>query len=363
MLARNVVAALSLLLLVPALASAAPLDRSFTYQGELRQSGTPVDGPIHLRFSLWDAPGAGDPPTGGTQIGANQAVPNVPVASGLFSALVNSGGEFGADAFNGAARWLQIEICTDAGCTSTTVLGPRQALTAAPYALGPWQMGGTNLSYTGGNVGIGTAAPAHSLHIKGTAPAMILEDTASPSNQSGYLAFWNPTSETGWMGYGSIGSPLFSVVNARPSGDIALWTGGERLRVTSAGRVGIGTSTPAVKLEVRGDIRLGSSGEYFAPAGPENLRILRGKISSTGAILFGSGFTASRSSTGVYGISFSPAYPPGEYPILTASAESSGSARFAMVNFPTHIAVAIRIVNGSGTAVDSDFYFIAVGPR
>ena len=80
--AARLLAALSLLLLIPVLAGAAPLGRSFTYQGELRQSGTPLDGTVHLRFSLWDAAGTGDPPTGGTQIGSSQIVPNVSVEDG-----------------------------------------------------------------------------------------------------------------------------------------------------------------------------------------------------------------------------------------------------------------------------------------
>jgi hypothetical protein len=243
------------------------------------------------------------------------------------------------------------------------VLGPRQAITGAPYWLGPWQVNGANLTYAGGNVGIGTAAPAHSLHIKGTAPAMILEDQASPTNQTGYLAFWNGLSETGWLGFGSAGSPLFTVANARPSGDIALWATGERLRVTSTGNVGVGTSTPASKLEVRGDIRLGSLGEYFTPAGTENLRIIRGKVNAAGTPVFGTGFTAVRASTGVYNITYTTQFPSGQWPVITASAESNGLARFAMINTPTHIAATIRIVNGSGTAVDADFYFIAVGTR
>lgn len=352
------------LLLRPAAADAAPLGRGFTYQGQLQQAGVPLDGTVTLRFSLWDAAGVGTPPFGGTQIGATQAFANAPVSSGVFSVVLNSGGEFGADAFNGDARWLQIEVCADSTCGSTTVLGPRQPITGAPYALGPWQLNGTNLSYLQGKVGIGTTTPSYPLHVKATGPALILEDKALASQQAGYVAFWNPTAETGWIGYGTPGSPVMTMANARPGGDIALWSLGERMRVTSNGNVGVGTSTPASRLEVRGDIRLGAVGEYFAPAGNENLRILRGKVSSAGGVAFGTGFTVSRTAVGVYSISFTTAFPSGQYPIVTASAESNGTvARFAMVNSPSNFSVTIRIVNGSGTAADDDFYFIAVGPR
>ena len=350
---------LFLILLLAPIASAAPLGRSFAYQGELAQSGTPIDGTVNLRFSLWDAA------SGGTQIGASQIVSGVTATKGLFTAEVNAGDEFGPLAFNGQARWLQVEVCTDAGCSGTTVLDPRQAVTGAPYALGPWQTNGANLGYTGGSVGIGTTTPAYALHIKATGPAVILQDTAANSQQAGYVAFWNsnPT-ETGWMGYGSPGSPDMTIANARSSGDIVLWASGEKLRVDSGGNVGVGTAAPASKLEVRGDIRLGSLGEYFTPAGSENLRIIRGKVNSAGSVVFGTGFTAVRAGTGVYNITYTTQFPSGHWPVVTASAESNGSvARFAMINTPTHISAVIRIVNGSGTAVDDDFYFIAIGDR
>ena len=355
---RGMVATLSSILLIPALATAAPLGRAFTYQGELSQSGAPVDGTVHLRFSLWDAPGAGDPPTGGTQIGASQVVANVAIAEGLFTALVNAGEEFGADAFDGEARWLQIEVCTDASCASTTVLGPRQALTAGPYSLGPWQTSGSDLSYGKGNVGIGTTTPVTPLHIRTNLEGIRLQGTSG----SAYMGFSDDAGNL--IGYvGDASANDHDTYLGSQSNNVNLYAGGFVMTAQSNGRVGIGTYSPADRLEVRGNIRLGSFGEYFAPAGAENLRILRGKISSTGGILFGSGFTASRSTTGVYFINFSPTYPSGQYPIVTASAESNGAARFAMINFPTHIACSVRIVNGSGTAVDDDFYFIAVGPR
>ncbi|MFN8586849.1 MAG: hypothetical protein U0704_03530 [Candidatus Eisenbacteria bacterium] len=354
----------ALLALRPDDGAAAALGRGFTYQGQLQQAGVPVTGNVSLRFSLWDDAGAGTPPSGGTQIGTTQSLANVAVGGGVFSVVLNSGDEFGAQAFGGDARWLQVEVCADSTCASTTVLGPRQPITGAPYALGPWQLTGTNLSYSQGKVGIGTTTPAYPLHVKATGPALILEDKAIASQQAGYVAFWNPTSETGWIGYGTPGSPVMTMANARPSGDLQFWSSGERMRVTSTGNVGIGTAAPAARLEVRGDVRLGAAGEYFAPAGTENLRIIRGKVSAAGGISFGTGFTVARSAVGVYVITYTTAFPSGAWPVITASAESNGSvARFAMINTPTHISATVRVVNGSGTAADADFYFIAVGTR
>jgi hypothetical protein len=108
---------------------------AFTYQGRLLKDGNPVTDTCDFKFSLWDAAGSGNPPTGGTQIGGTQTVSPVTVDDGLFTVQLNGGGEFGTSAFIGDARWLQIAIQCP-GDSGYTTLAPRQALTATPYALG-----------------------------------------------------------------------------------------------------------------------------------------------------------------------------------------------------------------------------------
>ncbi|MBC7225944.1 MAG: hypothetical protein H5T61_01745 [Thermoflexales bacterium] len=103
---------------------------AFTYQGYLKKGGTPYSGTCEFQFSLWDAAGTGSPPTGGNQIGTPQTKTGVQVTNGLFTIPDL---DFGAGAFNGDARWLQITIkCAG---DSGYVLSPRQPLTPAPYAL------------------------------------------------------------------------------------------------------------------------------------------------------------------------------------------------------------------------------------
>ena len=107
----------------------AVIGTGFTYQGQLKTSGgSPITTTCDFQFTLWDAL------SGPTQVGAASTVTGVSVVNGVFTAQVNTGSEFGATAFGGAARWLEIGVkCS--GESSFTILSPRQPLTPAPYAL------------------------------------------------------------------------------------------------------------------------------------------------------------------------------------------------------------------------------------
>ena len=110
--------------------SAAPLGTAFTYQGRLTDGANPATGIYDLRFAIYDASG------GGSVLGVltNAATP---VTNGLFTVTL----DFGADVFNGDARWLEIGV--RAGTNDFTVLNPRQALTPTPYALQAANLTGT----------------------------------------------------------------------------------------------------------------------------------------------------------------------------------------------------------------------------
>jgi hypothetical protein len=58
-------------------------------------------------------------------------VTSVPLTDGYFTVQL----DYGSGAFPGDARWLAISVCCPAGSCSYEPLTPRQALTAAPYAL------------------------------------------------------------------------------------------------------------------------------------------------------------------------------------------------------------------------------------
>ncbi len=107
---------------------ATPLTNTFTYQGQLKSNGSPISGTCDFQFGLWDGT------SGGLQIGVTQTVSSLNVGNGLFTAVLNTGDEFGVNAFNGQARWLRIAVACPSG-SGYTALDSLQELTAAPYAL------------------------------------------------------------------------------------------------------------------------------------------------------------------------------------------------------------------------------------
>src|SRR5262245_45789925 len=118
---RSVLAAALLAVAGAAAPVHASVSTSFTYQGQLKVSGTVVNGAADLRFSLWTAS------TGGTRIGSTLDSPGLTVTDGM----VNVNLDFGAAPFTANQdRWIQIEVRTPAGSGGYQTLSPRQQLTA-----------------------------------------------------------------------------------------------------------------------------------------------------------------------------------------------------------------------------------------
>lgn len=363
---RDSILFLLITLLFPAAAgpaTAVPLGHGFTYQGQLQQSGLPIDGTVSLSFRLWDAPGTGTPPTGGTQIGDTQTLTNVAVTGGVFSVVLNAGDQFSNSAFNGQARWLQVAVCADSTCASTTVLGPRQLLTGAPYALGPWQLVGANLNYMQGNVGIGTQTPTLPLHVKGAGELARVEGASSGAGNMAYVGFGKPGGVL--SGYvGDAGTSDDDTYLGSQANNVNIYAGGFVMSAQTSGNVGIGTYSPASKLEVRGDVRLGAFGEVFATSSGENLRIVRGEVLASGTISAGSGFTVSHPANGIYNIVFTTPFSGTSHPAASITPVSGSGTFLAMLSsLPGTSAIAVRIVTPSGGAADAPFSFIVMGNR
>ena len=94
---------------------------TFNYQGRLTDGGNLANGNYDFEFRLFTAP------TDGTQVGSTLPFNNITVTSGSFEVTLN----FGAAAFPGADRFLEISV-RPAGGGSFTTLNPRQQILSAP---------------------------------------------------------------------------------------------------------------------------------------------------------------------------------------------------------------------------------------
>ncbi len=251
---------------------AAALGTGFTYQGQLKQSGSPVNGTVDLDFTLWNDPAATDP---GNQVGAAQSLTGVAVTSGLFTVQLNAGGEFGASAFTGEQRWLQISV-------NGTPLSPRQELTAAPNAL----------------------------FALNTATATTASHAANATQLNGQPAsfYLNATN----LGSGTL-------ADARLSGNIPRLNAANtfgKLTNTFAGNVGIGNTSPLSLLQVGG---------AYSPTVPGSIARFNGDVSANGALVSDQGTLLSRSAAGLGAASI----------VLDAAADAGGTSWFINSNSNT----------------------------
>jgi hypothetical protein len=115
---------ISTLLLLSGLPGASAQGTAFTYQGRLNDNGAPANGSYDLAFTLYDAL------TGGLVLAPTFTNSATDVSSGLFAVVL----DFGAGAFPGADRFLEIGVRTNGGGAFAT-LSPRQKITSAPYAI------------------------------------------------------------------------------------------------------------------------------------------------------------------------------------------------------------------------------------
>src|SRR5881394_897233 len=115
---------LTVVLLLLGVSQALGQTTGFTYQGKLTDGGAPANGHYDLQFALFDIA------DGGAQVGQTQTVTAVSVRAGVFTVAL----DFGANAFPGANRFLEISTRPSGG-GAFTVLAPRQAITSTPYAV------------------------------------------------------------------------------------------------------------------------------------------------------------------------------------------------------------------------------------
>ena len=219
-----------ILLLVSAVLSgflpgrAAAQGTAFTYQGRLNDTGNPANGNYDLQFTVYDST---NPP--GTLIAGPLTNAPTPVSNGLFSVTL----DFGPGVFNGNPRALQIGVRTNGSVSAYSILSPRQAFTASPYAItagnvtGP--VSGSQIaagSITGAQLAGGAAAANLQAGGQSAVPGggMILSSNYNDGNLAG-------------AGYVKIGSvdlgDVWQQDSDAPPGvrayHVAVWTGSEML--------------------------------------------------------------------------------------------------------------------------------------
>jgi hypothetical protein len=205
-----------------------------------------------------------------------------------------------------------------------------------------------------GRVGIGLDNPAHDLSVQNSSSTSV---AVRASNGNHRLLL-----EANGDGV-SIGSNTDDDLLFKHDDDV-------QMTLTTEGNLGIGTTSPDVRLEVHGNIKLGGSGQYYAPGGMNNWRVIGGRVASTGTPAQGSGFGAAKVGDFYY-VTYNDAFT--EIPVVTVSGLNGnhdgelpppGYFQWPVVTFSDENGFHVRFVSTSGSALyEERFSFIVLGPR
>src|ERR1019366_1680709 len=229
------------------LATARAQGTAFTYQGRLSDGASPANGSYDLRLSLFTTN------TGGSAAFGPLTNSATFVSNGLFTVTL----DFGAGPWDGTAYWLQIGVRSNAtGAFLTTT--PRQALTPTPYAINSATAASATTATTATNFSgplSGGVTGTQAATVVSTVGGVTAANVASGANAANAATNLNTAS---------------TIVQRDASGDFSAGTVtlgsnglvvGTNQLVASGGKVGIGTSSPATQLDVRGNVNVGTSND------------------------------------------------------------------------------------------------------
>ncbi len=237
---------------------------AFVYKGILAEEGIPLIGIYDFEFNLYDEPEYG------TLLALPVTIEDIEVIDGHYTAEL----DFGSGLFNGEPRWLEIWSRPANSTDDFVTLSPRQKISAVPYALYAYTGGSASGQINGGesqnsldaadgfptdavyvdndgNVGIGTLSPVEKLQVDGAIRMTGFKLTTNPSNgyvltsDSSGLGTWRalPITSQGITGSGTT-NYLTKFTNSTRLGNSIIFE--------TSGNIGIGTTNPSQKLEVRG---------------------------------------------------------------------------------------------------------------
>ncbi|MFI4898662.1 MAG: tail fiber domain-containing protein [Phycisphaerales bacterium JB059] len=310
----------------------APTDSSpIVYRGRLAYLDLPVTTTADVRFRFFESRSGGEP------IGEGIELEQVDLDDGWFDAVL----DFGLGRTEG---WLEVSVRSPAGVGEYVTLEPRQRVSGpalvdgtgasevgrpgeaptpdeSPRGAG-WTMSGSNIYFTGGNVGVGTAAPNAPLHVVG-AGDRVMRVINTPSNGSGWglfaeangnasRAIFGRANRTVGQNYGVFGQSLSS----RGTGVFgqANSTFGITYGVTGVSRAASGTGVRGLATNTAGS-NVGVYGETKSTTG------------LAGQFVGGTGVTIDKGTTG----SFDPALRIDGGQIYLF--EESGGANFANIGY------------------------------
>lgn len=208
---------------------------AFNFQGRLNDGTSPANGRYDLQFKLFDAI------TGGAQVGSTADRPNLTLINGVFSTTL----DYGASAFMGGVRFVEISVKPNGSPNAYVVLGARQQILSVPFsvraanatqadnattaqnavtaqlAANASSLGGVPASnyakldflnlggvrFTG-NVGLGTDTPNTRLTITGGAPWTASGWTASMNMENGSALGWEANTALERFGIGQTNDGL-----------------------------------------------------------------------------------------------------------------------------------------------------------
>lgn len=124
------------------LAQEARIGSEISFRGQLNQVGAPASGQYDFRLRLFDAE------TGGTLI-ASRDIPSIAVFEGRYSFPV----DFGATAFSGGQRWIEVQVQDPNGTGGYQALSRRTEVFVVPYAE-------TAMAVRGGHVRANPSCPS-----------------------------------------------------------------------------------------------------------------------------------------------------------------------------------------------------------
>jgi len=210
-----------LLVVVMAFVAFAQVPQTISFQGRAHSAGEPIDGTRNLTFRLYDEE------IGGTHLWEEVHMA-VPITGGLFNVILGEGTSFADEGVDFSEQyWIGVRI------GGTPELTPRYKLTSAPYALGGgvWQVDGSDIYYSAGNVGIGTDSPESPLEVEASFWPSIIKLGLGHSDNKLHL---------------SSGSVWASISGSDTNRD-------DLVINHSTGNIGMGLTSPVGKVHARDD--------------------------------------------------------------------------------------------------------------